>query len=112
MPQVTINILVPTSIDITTTIDIQVEATKNQAEVKSALNDALVAFLDQPTNAGITIALKDVYDVVNSIDGIETATVTALHKESEGASVGDIDLVYNEVSAAGTININATGGII
>lgn len=111
LPNINLNVFIPTPIGIDAAADVVVEDDKDQAEIKSRAEDALNEFLEQPTTVGRTVDLNDAYDVVNAVVGVKRVKITALHKTGGPIVADHVLLIFSEVSVAGTIAVTATGGI-
>ena len=111
LPNINLNVFIPTTIPIDVAADVVVEDDKDQAEIKSRSEDALNDFLEQPTVVGRTVDLNDAYDVVNAVEGVKRVKITALHRTGSPVVADHVLLVFSEVSVAGAVDVTASGGI-
>lgn len=110
----TINVTVddPVYVPIDITVDVVVRSEFIRGAVESQVEAALVALLDfENVDFAELIPLSQVYDEVNGVDGVSYATVTELDRDGVGG-VENIQLEPFEIPVVGTIEVNATGGIL
>ncbi len=111
IPIINLSILIPTQVANNISVTIVVNKDKRQSVIADRVKTALENFLDKPDEVGKALPLMAAYDLVNDTDGVDRGTITAMHKASEGITVGDILLSLSEVSVLGTVTITPSGGL-
>lgn len=100
-----------TYVPINITCSITVNSNYVQQWVKTDVSAALTALFDF---ASVTfadrISLGDAFRAITSVAGIDNVTLTVL--STTGSGLADVQLLYNQIPTAGTITVNASGGIV
>lgn len=112
MPQFDINVMIPTPVGITVSLDLTIEDTFTQSVVVDKVYTAIATFLDAPVDIGRVIKVQDIYDVIRSVQGVKLSLVTELFRTGEASALQNVDLLAYEVSSVGLIDITPTGGIV
>jgi hypothetical protein len=107
-----LNILIPSQIDINIEIDITVANDAVRSVVKAKVEEEMDAFLDKPADVGRVIKLQDAYDLIKDIQGVYLSNIKYLYKDGDAPVKNNVLLNYDEVSSVGTITVNAVGGIV
>lgn len=102
----------PTYLPLTITVDVDVLPNYSRAVVALAAENAINNLLSfENVDFGYRISLSKIYDVVQSVPGVNYAAVTELSDDGLGG-VADVVPAATEIPTAGTTTINATGGIV
>lgn len=101
-----------TTINVVVSITLHVLNNFEQATVKSAVDTIISDYLNSSDNVGQIIKLMTVYALIDKVEGIDTASVTAMYIDTVGSGLGDIVLSASENSAKSAVDIIATGGIV
>jgi uncharacterized phage protein gp47/JayE len=98
-------------IDITATV--QVVAQYNQSTVQqAALATVQNLLLFSSVDFGYRITVSSVYHALQMVEGVDYCSVSVLcRNEITPQTVGDIQCAAYEIPIAGTLTVNANGGI-
>jgi uncharacterized phage protein gp47/JayE len=104
----------PVYVDIDVTADIVVLPTYRRDTVKQAVVNAVTAvFGDDVVDFGKRVTLSQVYSAINNTEGVDYGTVSMLDAApGTPGTAADVVMANIEIATAGTVTINATGGIV
>lgn len=105
----TLNVVALNVVGINVTMNLVVQDSYKRVTVQSFVDDAMSVLLASKTEF---LPLMDVYDAIKAVSGVKSVSVTELYKVGDSASLGDVTLLVNQITAKGTVSISATGGIV
>lgn len=102
----------PTMVPINVNVDVQVAATYRRDEVSKAVVDAITALYHfDNTTFGQTLKSSDVFAVATKIPGVELVKIDTHDRNAGMTNVANIVLTKSEIAQAGSIVVDATGGL-
>lgn len=102
----------PTYLPLTVAIDVVVLPNYSRAAVANAVENAVNQMLKfSNVDFAYRVSVSRVYDIVQSVSGVDYADITELSSDGLGG-VADVIPATTEIPTVGTTTINATGGIV
>jgi hypothetical protein len=101
-----------TKVNINVTVTITVADQYRQREVKNAVTAAIKAlYTFDNVQLGQRMKAASVFAAIEDIPGVDIVDITAHDRGAGSGYFTNIQLATNEIAQAGTITVNATGGI-
>jgi hypothetical protein len=110
----TLTVADPTYVGVDVTVTINVLPTYKRATVQTAVTNAINAlFAYSAVDFGKQVSLSDVYHAINTTEGVDYGTTSMLGRTpGTPGTAADVVMAANEIPIAGTVTVNATGGIV
>jgi hypothetical protein len=106
-----VTLIDPVYVPINITFSIEVNARARRTTVTNAVNKVVHdLLLFDSVEYGMKVTKAPFFHKVVDVEGVDYVSITAFNRDGAGDD-GEIPLAYNEIPTAGTITVNATGGI-
>lgn len=106
------SIIGPTYVNVNVTVSVTVNPAYRQDVVKAQVLQAIKdLFLFDVQEFGARITHADVFHAAAHLNGVDYLTISAFNRDGSGDDA-DFTLATTEIAQAGTITVNASGGVV